>query len=661
MRLPAVALALAVAATASAETRRIPFWPDAVPQAIQKQVDGAYVLAAVRTLGKYHRVQGSPGFDAAAKWLQGELTRVGYRDAQVESFPADGKTRYAHFKSYLGWEPGAGKLEELSPQRRVLADFAAVPVALADYSQDADVTAELVDVGAGAQAAAYQGKDVRGKIVLADGALPAVHRLAVEERGAAGIVSDFPNQRTAWSGLDPDLVRWGHLSPYQTANRFAFMVSPRTAGVLRKELAQGAVRLSAHVRAKMVPASFEVVSATIAGSDAAAGDIVLTAHLCHELAGANDNASGSAALLGVARALQAAIAAGALPAPRRTIRFLWLPEISGSQAWLVSHPELAGRLRAGVHLDMVGGRPEITHAALHLSRTAASLPHIANEIAAAWISDVARVSTQLAETGSGDGMVWPPGGRDALVTDLRPLELGSDHQVFEAFGVPMVYFHDWPDVTIHTNKDVPDNLDATKLGRVAYMTAGIAWTLAALPDAEAARLPVLERAATAERVAAARHAAASAGWSTDDARLAEREAAAVGVEELASIAAMWPATATEVRRSTAQLAAAIPRLPQASPRDARIPERTPAVRGPLEVYYYDHLGVVLGDTAGPPPKIAQRSEVLAYEALNLVDGKRTVSDIRDLLAGRYQPVPLAEVAEWLDLLGRAGVVRFRGR
>src|SRR5678815_3197096 len=134
----------------------------------------------------------------------------------------------------------------------------------------------------------------------------------------------------------------------------------------------------------MVPSSFHVVSATIAGSDAAAGEIVLTAHLCHELAGANDNASGSAALLGVARALRAAITDGALPAPRRTIRFLWLPEISGSQAWLVSHPDLLRNLRAGIHLDMVGGRPEVTHAALHLSRTAGSLPHIANPIAEAW-------------------------------------------------------------------------------------------------------------------------------------------------------------------------------------------------------------------------------------------------------------------------------------
>jgi hypothetical protein len=664
MRILALALAAVAAvaaAPAGAQPRRIAFWPDAVPAAIQHQVDGGSVLGAVRSLGRYHRVQGSPGLAAAAEWLVGELAAAGFRDAAVEHLPADGTTRYAHFPSYLGWDASAGQLEQIAPRHQSLAEFPRLPVALADYSQDADATADLIDVGAGADPAAYQDKDVRGKLVLADGALPVVHRLAVEQRGALGIVSDFPNQRTGWSGMDPDLVRWGHLSPYQTGNRFAFMISPRTAQALRRDLARGQVRLRAHVRARMVPASFDIASATIPGSDPAAGDIVLTAHLCHESAGANDNASGSAALLGVARALHAAIASGALPAPRRTIRLLWLPEIAGSQAWLITHPELARRLRAGVHLDMVGGRPEVTHAALHLSRTAASLPHIINEIAAAWAGDVARASTELAEKGEGDGLVWPPGSRDPLVTDLRPLELGSDHQVFEAFGVPMVYFHDWPDVTIHTNKDVPDNLDATKLGRVAYMTAGIAWTLAALPDAEAAQLPALERAASDERLAHARHQALAAGWSADDTRLAEREAIEVGSAALASIAALWPATASEVRRTRAQLAVAPPRPTAPGTRDLRIAERSASVRGPLEVYYYDHLAAVLGDTAGPPPALSQRDPVLSYDALNLVDGKRSVSEIRDVLTGRYAPVPLAEVSEWFDLLARAGVVRLRTR
>ena len=647
-----------IAAPVAAESRRIAFWPDAVPTAIQKQIDGSYILGAVRSLGGYHRVQGSPGFRAAAAWLVGELTGAGLSDAALEQLPADGTTSYAHFKSYLGWTPTSGRLEQLAPTRQVIADFAVQPVALADYSQDADVAAELIDVGDGADATAYQHRDVRGKLVLADGPLAVVHRLAVEERGAVGIVSDFPNQRTAWSGLDPDLVRWGHLSPYQTANRFAFMISPRTAGALRQTLSRGVVRLAAKVRAKMVPASFDIVSATIPGSDATAGEIVLTAHLCHQLAGANDNASGSAALLGVARALRAAITSGALAQPRRTIRFLWLPEIAGSQAWLIRHPELAVRLRAGIHLDMVGGRPEITHAALHMSRSAASLPHVVNEIAAAWIADVGRASTVLAETGTGDGLVWPPGSRDALVTDVRPLELGSDHQVFQAFGVPMVYFHDWPDVTIHTNKDVPDNLDATKLGRVAYMSAGIAWSLAALPDDEAAKLPALQRATTDARLAEARHTALARGWSADDTRLAEREAIAVGGEELASTAAMWPAAAPEVRRAGGSLAPA-PRAPgPRGTRDVRVPERTATVRGPLGVYYYDHLSAVLGP-GYTPPALAQHGSVIDYEALNLVDGKRSISDIRDLLTGRYEPVELADLAAWFDVLAKAGVVRLR--
>jgi len=42
-----------------------------------------------------------------------------------------------------------------------------------------------------------------------------------------------------------------------------------------------------------------------------------------------------------------------------------------------------------------------------------------------------------------------------------------------------------------------------------------------------------------------------------------------------------------------------------------------------------------------------------------VDGKRTVSEIRDVLTGCYAPVPLPEVAEYFDLLARAKAVSFR--
>src|SRR6185295_15646919 len=214
-RLRAMLLILAfsaVAASAGADERTVPFWPEAVTDAIHAEVDGLAALRTVADLGRLHRVHGSPGFAAAAELMRARLAAAGLADAAVERFPAAGQTRYAHFRSYLGWDPKEASLDEMSPRVRPIARFPDLPVALADYSQDADLTAELVDVGRGTAPADYAGKDVKGRLVLASGALPLVHRRAVEERGAAGFLSDFPNQRTAWSGDDRDLVRWGHLS-----------------------------------------------------------------------------------------------------------------------------------------------------------------------------------------------------------------------------------------------------------------------------------------------------------------------------------------------------------------------------------------------------------------------------------------------------------------
>jgi aminopeptidase YwaD len=648
--------------------RRVPFWPDAVPAAIQAAVDGGAVLDTVRGLGRFHRVQGSPGFAAAAEFVRAKAEAAGLVDARIERLPADGETRYAHFRSYFGWAPREAWLDLVQPQHETIARFPELRVALADYSQDADVTADLIDVGAGTRPDNYEGKTVAGRLVLASGSLDTVHRLAVIEHGAAGILSDFPNQTSAWSGDDRDLVRWGHLSPYERRNRFAFMLSKRQSEALRARLAAGErVVLQAHVRARIVPSTFDVVSATIPGTDPSAGEVLLTAHLCHQSAGANDDASGSAAILEVGRALQSAIAGGALTRPARTIRFLWVPEIAGSQAWLIRNPEIAKRLVGGIHLDMVGGRVDAIKGTLHLSRTAESLPHALNSIAAAFLGEVRTASAARAEFGGrlNEGFVWSPGGRDSLVADMRPLELGSDHQVFQdsSFRVPMVYFHDWPDVTIHTNKDVPENLDATKLGRVAYMSAGIAWTLAALPDPEVPRLLAVVRADAERRLIDARLVATLADNSRDSV-LVEREAARSGGDALRSIARLWPAAASDAQAA----AEAIER--QALPAiaveggDMRVPVRADDVRGPLWVYYFDTLAERLpavqarGVTAISSP-IGGLSELEAFEALNLVDGRRSIADIRDVLTGRYGAVAVEAVTDYFNTLAKAEVVHWR--
>ena len=47
---------------------------------------------------------------------------------------------------------------------------------------------------------------------------------------------------------------------------------------------------------------------------------------------------------------------------------------------------------------------------------------------------------------------------------------------------------------------------------------------------------------------------------------------------------------------------------------------------------------------------------MAYEALNFVDGRRTVSDIRDWLVAEFGTVPVEAVAEYLEALESIGVL-----
>src|SRR5437667_152884 len=259
-------------------------------------------------------------------------------------------------------------------------------------SEGSDVTAELVDVGEGTKEGDYAGKDVKGKIVLAAAQPGAVQDLAVGKFGAAGIVSYAQNQKTAWWGEDENLIRWGHLNTFSANKTFGFMVSLKTGRALRVRLARGeGVLLHAVVKAGQHPGAYEVVTATIPGADPKLKDeeIAFSCHLDHQRPGANDNASGCVTILEVARTLQKLINEGKLVRPARTIRFIWPPEIEGTLALLNGKPEFARRVKAVVHMDMVGGGPE-TKAVFHVTRGPMSLPSFVHDVAwafAEWVNE----------------------------------------------------------------------------------------------------------------------------------------------------------------------------------------------------------------------------------------------------------------------------------
>ncbi len=685
-------LALTTASLTSAE-RKVTLMSDAALESIRATVSGATAKAHVRDLARMHRVQATAGYHQAAELMQALAVSYGLKDVRIEKLPADGETLYHHFRSYYGWRASSGRLWEVSPGNERLDDFSEMKVALADYSQDANVTAELVDVGAGTRAEDYQGRDVRGKIVLAGGDLPTVHRLAVDERGAVGMLSYYPNQRTGWSGDDPDLVRWGHLDPANTRNKFAFMTSPREARALQSRVAAGeTIMLKAEVDARLVPDYFEVVTGLIPGTDRADEEIVFSCHLDHQSPGANDNASGAATILEVARTLSLLIGSGKLPPPRRTIRFVWPPEISGSFAYLDRHPEIVSRMIAGIHMDMVGGIPQTTKSVFFLSRPPASVPSFIGDVGEVFFDYVAEGSRRAAGEGNfTDTILSPEGTKEDFAAEIQGLDLGSDHQVYEdtTFGVPMLYFHDWPDVYIHTNKDVPENLDATKLQRVAFLGAATGYALAAAGPDDGPTLLAETSGRAAKRMGADRARALSLIATAESSELAsayrdarnimdyalEREKAAldsiVAFTGTGASLSPWMQSLESIHTGDRIAARAaydamcgergvVPvsdeMAPPSAPGASRVPERTEAVPGPTNVYYYDLLEDKLGPGAATAISLPETAQ---FETLNFVDGKRTIQEIRDRVAAELGPVDLTAVTGYLEILEEAGAVRFK--
>ncbi len=166
-------------------------------------------------------------------------------------FPATARRGSARSTAIAAGASRPAGSTRVQPQPRRIVSYDDVRLAVADNSESADVTVELVDVGAGTQRSDYAGKDVRGKLVLCDATPSACHRQAVEELGAAGLVSYNSNQVSAWWRDDQDLIRWGHLDSRGRRNAFAIMISVREARALQQRLARGErITLHAVVRAR---------------------------------------------------------------------------------------------------------------------------------------------------------------------------------------------------------------------------------------------------------------------------------------------------------------------------------------------------------------------------------------------------------------------------
>jgi len=445
---------------------------------IQQAFSGEAAKRNTAEIASHHRLQASPGYRAAAEWLAETLQAAGL-EATIERFPANEQTRFWTLQSFQEWDCRGAMLDWLHEDGDVrLCDYRATALSIVQRSESVDGEFEVVDVGDG-KLDDYDNASVAGKLVLSRSPIRETYQQAVVERGAAGVLFDsITGSAPGRSRTDlPDARQYSSFwwQPGD-ARSWGFVLTPRQGDAIRATLAAGEqVKVRAQIDSALYDGEMEVVVATLPGSDQ--GEVLGMAHLCHPQGFANDNASGVACLLETALSLQQLIASGQLAQPRRTIRFLWMPEMTGTYAWLEAHEDLIPGIVAGINLDMVGENQELTGSVLVLERPPESIASFAPDL-------LERLRDELlAEQSSLGGTSQFPLFRYTTT----PFSGGSDHIVTSdpAVGIPTPMLIQWPDRFYHTTADTMDRVDPKSLERAGTLAGSYLYWLAQAGDEQA--------------------------------------------------------------------------------------------------------------------------------------------------------------------------------
>src|SRR5580765_2409426 len=664
-------------------------------RAIVSEASGERAMHHVMELAPYPRIRPISEYQGhfrESEVMAGFAKEYGFSSVEIESFPS----------AQRSWAPTMGELWLVTAtEQKKLYDIHDVAVSVAANSQNGDVTGELVDVGLGTRASDYAGKDLKGKVAIGSGGVGQVFALA-SERGAIGAVG--------YSTLYPD--RGVDVIPSSSiavnAQGFGWAVSPRQGHELVARLARGEkLSLRSVIKAETLPGELETVHATIAGDPSSTQDVIISGHLYEGYLkqGANDDNSGCALTLEVGRAYIKLVSEGKLPKPKHTIHFLWVPEISGTNAWLTAHPEIAKRVVADLNFDMEGIRLSTSRSYWILQRTPDSFPSFLNDIGQSmmeFVSEITRERVRFRAGGYAPSLAVqsPNGSDDAFYIKVDKHYGSSDHVTYMQHGIPAVMFITWPDNWYHSSQDTPDKQDSTQYKRAAVVATGAMAVLATGGEEMAARVVSENLSRGAERMGesyrkALSYMADAAGPGSlpsayKEALVTIRHQANVekGVVRSARVLFDNPSDGEKKvqvfeplidRRAAAlldeakaayALQAAQRRTSAADP--AMTTEEREASTLAIEcVNGSTFTGCAAaagaagrgggpggggggGGRGGPPSGLPQHMNA---EATILLGQKKTALEFRDFLAGEFDPLPLADVMTYLRAREQAGVIR----
>jgi Iap family predicted aminopeptidase len=322
---------------------------------LQRAISTKEMQQLLEKFNHLDRISGGRGEAEAARLLTEALERHGVPH------------KVHRFRAYLSW-PIRAELVVTSPERRTLR---AVTAAFSASTGARGLEGELVFVGSpGAifgplASESYPGKDVRGKIVVADGLITPQNARLMEDLGAMGLVHINPRE------LLHEMIMttvWGTPTPETAASvpKMPALSVAKADGEWLKQAAQRGgvrVRLVTEVSTawREIPLVVAEVRPGIAAKDAMGADpeqfILVSAHLDAWYAGMTDTASSNISILEMARILHAN-----RTRLRRGFRFAWWPGHStgryAGSTWYADQfwSELDRNCIAYMNLDGPGAR-----------------------------------------------------------------------------------------------------------------------------------------------------------------------------------------------------------------------------------------------------------------------------------------------------------------
>ncbi|TET61889.1 MAG: DUF4910 domain-containing protein [Promethearchaeota archaeon] len=423
---------------------------------VLNEVSGKYAFDWVSKISQYNRVVGSQDYHEIIERVIKELESYGLDEIKLHKYPADGKTKTWEWIVTQSWEITSGELSLIEPKKEILCRFQDIPMCVLGRSKGCDLTAELIDVGKGVKEEEFEGLDVEGKIILIEAPRIIVPTLYAE-KGALGVIV-YPSSVRAGGNKGMTIYnRFPAIAEDLEKTTFGFSITFEQGLYLKELLKKGPVKLYAKIDAKIYDGELEVISAAIRGTEKPHEEIILTAHICHPAAGVNDNASGSAGLLELARSLTALIKQNILQPPKRTIRFLWVPEFHGTFPWVKEHEHIVKNALFNINLDMIGEHPLKIGNPCYICLGPYSRPSILNDIIQYFTRIIADHPKGVAINGTQMQMRYR----------IVPYSGGSDHGVFVArpIGIPGIMIgHEDP--FWHSSLDTIEKCDSTELKRV---------------------------------------------------------------------------------------------------------------------------------------------------------------------------------------------------